>query len=125
MANLIKKYFNIVYKAVRKRFADKKYVQLKNELTNMLRAYFEGDEWLNPIPGTGTPINRLEITRIRFKKTMKGVVIMEIHSCRPGLLIGKGGGTIKGLETFLNGNGDKTPVKIKLVDDKMWNHKQY
>jgi ribosomal protein S3 len=99
-------------------FGRKLDVSTQKTLKRNIHYFFEGyDEYLDPI--VNCPISMLEIHNFEFKR-FKDRIELTITLQRPGLLIGKGGSTISGLEGYLTQNID-FPVKILIKESKLWN----
>lgn len=84
-----------------------------NRFKHHFRSYFEGCYGVEPV--VALLIKNLEITDLIFEfenKTLVATVVL----CRPGLLIGKGGITIDGLNAYLL--PDNMEVRIK--ESKLW-----
>lgn len=79
------------------------------EVRRILRYYFHECDW--PYQTT--------ITKVETFKTSKGLLI-EIETHRPGLLIGKGGEFIDGLEKYLKKALHRTDITINLIESKLW-----
>lgn len=75
----------------------------------LMLQFFDIKEW-----GAKNTITRIEATKLK-----SGMVTVEIETHQPGLLIGKGGSFIDGLEKFLR---DETgeDIKILIKECKMW-----
>lgn len=58
------------------------------------------------------------ISDVRVKKS-KGIVIVEIQTTKPGLLIGKGGNFVSRLKSYLT-NFFETDVRVKIIPNKIW-----
>lgn len=91
----------------------------ERELKSIFRLYFEGlpyDGFADPIEDI--PIRNFEITDIQFN-FKEDLTEMTITLGRPGLLIGRSGRTIDGLEKFYS-NREGHKVKILIIESKLW-----
>jgi len=64
-----------------------------------------------------------DVTNIKVK-TRRKFIVVTIYAQRPGLVIGRGGETINGIEQWLNDDMGK-PVKVKIVETDIWKHKGF
>jgi len=79
--------------------------------------FFEGVREYNMEPIVDLPVTKLGITNFEFKRIKKELQIT-ITLQRPGLLIGKHGGTINSLTKYLS-NKDLS-VKILVKESNVW-----
>lgn len=61
------------------------------------------------------------ITKVECFENSKGLII-QIETHRPGLLIGKGGEFIDGIEKWIKIQLDRTDIKIDLRESKLWSN---
>ena len=81
-----------------------------------IRCFFDDNDNLPNLISLG-------ITNLKFRK-IKNQIEITITLERPGLLIGKGGSTINKLSEFLsNCPRDYLPVKINIIESKLWRYK--
>jgi hypothetical protein len=95
--------------------------EISRRCKSLFQTYFEGaSDYFDPVynDGKGYPIANFGITDIKFNITDK-LIKMIITLNRPGLLIGKGGSTLDGVEEWLNSEKN-TPVKIHIIESKLW-----
>lgn len=86
----------------------------------MFRCYFEGVgdwEW-GVTPVIDIPINKFEINDIQIYK-YKNDIIMKIWLDRPGLLIGRKGRTIDGLQKYMSTSYGNNII-IQLNQSRLW-----
>lgn len=79
----------------------------------LMLQFFDIREW-----GAKNTITRIEATKLK-----SGKINVEIETHQPGILIGKGGNFIDGLEKFLRDESGED-IKILIKECKMW-HKLY
>lgn len=100
-------------------FKNKKHEQEKRRIKSLFRLYFEGwnhDDEIPIAPEVDIPISTLGITDIKYKFTNQSTTLI-VTLQRPGLLIGKHGTTIDGLQKYLS-NGKQVNIEIK--ESKLW-----
>lgn len=96
----------------------------KSKFKNLFRIYFEGYYGHEQINDVAINVSTFEIEKIDFAFGVdpdnkgKRLVRMIVTLGRPGILIGKGGRTIKGLEKYLSDANDT--VKIEVIESKLW-----
>jgi len=90
-----------------------------NKLKTSFRGYFEG-YFGTDVPECPHRLTDFGITNLMFRDR-KTFVEIEVTLERPGLLIGKGGTVIDGLQAYLTLFHNKT-VKIHIVESKLWRH---
>lgn len=100
-------------------FVSPEMIGLEGYLKNSFRTFFEGCEDRDAV--VPMLISTLGITNIKFKHTRR-TITMIITLERPGLLIGKGGNTIKQLQRELSLGGYKE-VKFRLIQSRIWDYK--
>ena len=110
------KIINWLLKLLQPKFT-KEQIKRINFTKSILKTYFDGCYEVDPIEKNITTYS-LGITNIEFHFE-KDLLILSITLLRPGLLIGKGGRTIDKLSEHLNGS--KKPVKIHIIESKLWN----
>lgn len=101
------------------------------DYTSAFRIYFEGFYMegyvdLAPADSNPCPVSDLEITSFKLEQT-ETEDILTISTCRPGILIGKGGRRIDALKAYLQeavtnrGKEFEKTLRIVLIEDRMWN----
>ena len=85
-----------------------------NRFKSYFRIYFEGGyDYHDPI--VDIPISRFDITDLQFN-FKKELLIITIVLGRPGILIGKGGNVIDGLNAWLLPHN----MKVEIKESKLW-----
>lgn len=106
--------------------------QIKNDIVFNFKAYFEGivlpimngdfeylartEEVVKPV--VNIKIEKFQLTKIDIHQ-FKGVIVMRVELCRPGLIIGRAGSLIKGLTGYISKHIDH-PFKIEIAESKLW-----
>lgn len=91
-----------------------------NSIKRDIRFYFDGEFTYEPI-AVNTPLYALGITDLSFDFSTDSIVNLTITLSSPVMLIGTQGTTIDGLVKYLN-RYDSTPVKIHIIESKLWNY---
>lgn len=81
-------------------------MKTKQQIYSWFETYFDGCYDIEPISKKDT--YQLGITKIKYHEDTN---ILDIHTRRPGLIIGKGGKDINRLETYLDCNINLFEVK--------------
>ena len=90
-----------------------------NNFLYHFRFYFEGNDYLPQIHETIFPINRFEISNLEYEFD-RDTLLVSITLQRPGILIGKVGRTIDGLNEYLK----KFDIHVSGIKEcRMWNPK--
>jgi len=87
----------------------KKEIICNKEVRKHIRGYFYYHEWSY----------EHTITKIETFETSKGLVIV-IESHRPGLLIGRAGSFIDGLNIWLTDKLNRTDIELDVKECKLW-----
>jgi predicted RNA-binding protein Jag len=101
----------------------KEQIKAINKFKSCFRIFFEGCtyEYIEQIYETHIPIRNFEITNLTFDFP-KNDMIVTIRLENPGILIGKGGGTIDSLKEYITDvfNGQFKNVELNIVESKLW-----
>jgi len=100
--------------------------EVKRRATNRIKALFQ--VYWNGTWGADAhskyPLSTLEITNLQFGFPKDNQVSVMVTLGRPGILIGKGGRTLKALEDYLSNMHEEEnhpyAVKILITESKIW-----
>ncbi len=110
-----KKFLTWLYNYLQPKYTKEQKLKI-NRFKHHFRNYFEGcyDDYT---PIVAIPIKLFEITDILFEFENENL-IATIVLVRPGILIGKGGNVIDGLNTYLL----KDNMEVHIKESKLWNN---
>jgi len=101
--------------------------EAKKEASNRIKSHFQlyWNGGYGVQAHTKFNLSALEITNLQFGFPKDDQVSLMVTLGRPGLLIGKGGRTIKAMEDYLSNIHEsethKYNVKILITESKLWN----
>ena len=86
-----------------------------NMFKSMFKVHFEGFE--DVVPDEPLPVYKLGVTNLEYQ-FVDNILHVDVTVEKPGLLIGKGGKTIDGLNTYLSGRD----MRVHIKESNIWKY---